>query len=110
MVVIVICLMGHQVELILSNCLHAPDIPISLFSVGDLQENGFYIHFEPGTTTSYTNIIFPSTQATLPGFHLKAKFIDCLSFLSCDFNGAVAMPVIAPSVGHFSPVSLTPSL
>ena len=47
----VIHLSGRKVELMLQNCLHAPEVPINLFSVGDLQENGFRIHFEPGTTS-----------------------------------------------------------
>ena len=109
-VVMVIRLAGRRVELILPNCLHAPDVPINLFSVGDLQENGFRIHFEPGTTTPYTDIIFPSTHAALPGFHLKAEFINRLSFLSCDFDAAVAMPAVAPGIDRFPPVSITPSL
>ena len=109
-VTMIICLAGRKIELMLQNCLHAPDVPINLFSVGDLQENGFRIHFEPGTTSPYTHVIFPSTHATLPNYCLKAEFIHRLSFLSCDFGSAVSMPAIAPANTRFPKTSLTPSL
>jgi len=108
-VVIVISLAGRRIELVLPNCLHAPDVPINLFSVGDLQENGFRVHFEPGTLNPYTNTVFPSTHATLPNFCLQAEFINRLSFLSCDFRSTVAMPAVAPDTNRFPPISPTPS-
>jgi len=109
-VTMVIRLAGRKVKLMLQNCLHAPDVPINLFLVGDLQENGFRIHFEPGTTSPYTNIIFPGTHPTLLGYCLKAEFIHCLSFLSCDFGSAISMSAIAPGNDHFPKISPTPSL
>ena len=109
-VTMAIHLAGRTVELTLQNCLHAPDVPVNLFSVGELQENGFRIHFEPGTNSPYTHIIFPTAHATLPNFSLKAEFIHWLSFISCDFGPAVSMSAVAPGNDRFPKISPTPSL
>ena len=109
-VTMAIHLAGRTVELTPQNCLHAPDVPVNLFSVGELQENGFRIHFEPGTNSPYTHIIFPTSHATLPNFSLKAEFIHRLSFISCDFGLAVSMSAVAPGNDCFPKIPPTPSL
>ena len=109
-VTMAIHLSGCMVELTLQNCLHAPDVPVNLFSVGELQENGFRIHFEPGTISPYTHIIFPTFHTTLPNYSLKAEFIHRLLFISCDFGPVVSMPAVALGNDCFPKISLTPSL
>ena len=101
---------GHTVELTLQNCLHALDVPVNLFSVGEPQENGFRIHFELGTISLYTHIIFPTSHTTLPNYSLKAEFIHRLSFISCDFGPVISMPAVAPGNNCFPKISPTPSL
>ena len=65
-----ICLNGQKFDLLLLDCLHAPDVPINLFSVGVFQEGGFRVLFEPGDSAAksspYMDIIFPGNHSVLP--------------------------------------------
>jgi len=119
-VVLEVTLNDRKFDLCLSDCLHTPDVPINLFSVGAFQEEGFRVLFKPGdgTTVSspYTDIIFPGHHTVLPDHRLHARFINRLSFLSCAFRkdalATAAMPAIAPSpaASRFPKTILTPSL
>ena len=115
-----ICLNGRKFDLLLLDCLHAPDVPINLFSVGVFQEGGFRVLFEPGdgaaNSSPYTDIIFPGNHSVLPDHRLRARFINRLSFLSCTFRKDIlkvtAMPAVVPSplATRFPKAVLTPSL
>jgi len=119
-VVLEVTLNNRKLDLVLSDCLHAPDIPINLFSVGSFQEGGFRILFEPGDkhidSSPYTDIVFPTHHVSLPNYRLQARFINRLSFLSCAFKrnplAITAMPAIvsSPLPTRFPKTSLTPSL
>ncbi|KAJ3483592.1 hypothetical protein NLJ89_g12049 [Agrocybe chaxingu] len=69
---------------ILCDCLHSPDIPLNLFSVGAFQEAGVSILFDAGPTTTIT---FPqgARDPSLSGFHLEATVSRRLSFFPCTF-------------------------
>ncbi|SJL16752.1 uncharacterized protein ARMOST_20281 [Armillaria ostoyae] len=73
---------GRTATIVLHECLHAPDAPINLISVGALTENGMYIGFGKHKTTCY----FPQTHKTLKGLSFKADVIGRLSFLNCKFT------------------------
>jgi uncharacterized membrane protein len=53
----------------LKNCLHAPDVPINLISVGALQEHHMSITFSFQKTT----IAFPTSHPQLSGLLFDAK-------------------------------------
>lgn len=63
---------GKFVAVILRNCLHAPDVPLHLLSVGVLQHSRLAIRFEPhsGLDPPYTELVFPRDHPILPGFAL----------------------------------------
>ena len=83
---------SRNVTFILNDCLHAPDAPINLISVGALTEKGAVFTFSRGQTT----IAFPSDHPVLPSFSFDATVLNRLSFLDCNF-------ILPPS-------SITPSL
>src|ERR1700678_954170 len=66
----------------LRNCLHAPEAPINLISVGALTENGLTVAFIPDGPTL---ISYPLSDLELPGFTFMATVIRRLSFLQLDF-------------------------
>ena len=67
----------------LKNCLHAPDAPINLISIGSMTEKGAVFTFAPGLTS----ISLPTSQRqSLPNFSFNATVLCRLSFLHCDFN------------------------
>jgi Reverse transcriptase (RNA-dependent DNA polymerase) len=66
----------------LRHCLHAPDAPINLISVGALNEGQLTVAFIPGKPTS---ISYPLSDPVLPGFVFYATVIGRLSFLCLDF-------------------------
>ena len=72
---------NHSVVFILKGCLHAPDAPINLLSVGALTEKGATFTFTAGCMT----ISFPVTHPILPSFSFDAVPLRRLSFLDCDF-------------------------
>ena len=111
------------VNMTLRNCLHAPDVPIHLLSVGVLQHAQVAIRFEPasGLDPPYTEVVFPQTHPVLPGFKLRAILIRQLSFLACDFvspafplsasPGALACPALDPQLAPTFPrADLSPAL
>ena len=114
---------GALVSVVLRDCLHAPDVPIHLLSVGVLQHNRIAICFEPGSSAlavPFTALVFPMDHPTLPGCVLRATLLRRLSFLACDFVPAipslpaVPAPLACPALGLSDPifprVDLTPAL
>ena len=76
----------------LRGCLHAPDAPINLISVGALNENRLTVTFHPDAPTT---ISYPLSDPDLPGFVFTAAVHRRLSFLSLDFclpATSVALP------------------
>ena len=74
----------------LRGCLHAPDAPINLLSVGALTEAGLTISFTPNTPTL---ISYPLSDPDLPGFSISATVVRRLSLLCLDF---VPPPAVSP--------------
>jgi hypothetical protein len=98
---------SHSIIISLRDCLHAPDVPLNLLSVGALQERKMCLVFDYDKTT----IHFPS-DSPLAGMSFDALFYRRLSFLSCDF--ILPNPVTTPSTDLALPVfprvELTPDL
>lgn len=65
----------------LKNCLHAPDVPINLISVGALQEHHMSINF----SFQKTSITFPHDHPQLKGISFDAVVLRRLSFLNLNF-------------------------
>ena len=63
-------------------CLHAPDAPINLISVGALTENRLSITFCPDAST---RISYSMSEPDLPGFSFYASVHRRLSLLQLDF-------------------------
>ena len=61
----------------LRGCLHAPDAPLHLLSVGALNERGMTVTFN--TFGHSTILSFPSSDPELPGFYMSAEVIRRLS-------------------------------
>jgi hypothetical protein len=74
-------LQGRTILWTLKNCLHAPDVPINLISVGALQEHHMSITF----SFQKTSIAFPSDHPQLKGLSFEAVVLRRLSFLNLDF-------------------------
>jgi hypothetical protein len=68
----------------LCGCLHAPDAPLNLLSVGALNECGMTITFN--TFGAPTTLSYPLTDPELPGFSMTAQVIRRLSLLKLDFS------------------------
>ena len=66
---------------VLKDCLHAPDAPINLISVGAMTEKGAIFTFAPGATS----ISFPNPLNSSLSFNFNANPLHRLSFLDCDF-------------------------
>ena len=100
---------GHQqIVLTLRDCLHAPDTPLNLLSVGAMQEKRMRIHFNEEHTVNH----FPSNHPVLSRHTIDAIVFRRLSFLQCDFlpfepslldGSELAFPT-------FAKVELTPAL
>jgi len=91
---------GHgapiHVNWTLRNCLHAPDCPINLISVGTLTEARMSVNFAPDSITTLT---FPDDSeklGRLSGKSFLAKVINKLSFLDCNFVYPSSDPTIEP--------------
>jgi len=111
---------GRSVTFILRDCLHAPDAPINLISVGALTEKDAVFTFRK----DHTVIAFPSDHPILPSFSFEATVLGRLSFLNCDFIRppvSPAAPLVDPASplldlpdlalsAMFTPASLTPEL
>ncbi|KAJ3482340.1 hypothetical protein NLJ89_g12145 [Agrocybe chaxingu] len=95
---------------ILRYCLHSPDVPLNLFSVGAFQEVGIKVSFDAGPTTTIT---FPHMDSALPVFSLAASVSHRLSFFPCTFirPNVPALPAL-PHVAFpvFARAELTPEL
>ena len=72
---------GDEWTIDMPDCLHAPDVPINLISVGVLQENRIRVVFDFMATT----IHFPYISTGVDGLSLSAAVEHRLSFLHCDF-------------------------
>jgi hypothetical protein len=101
---------NHFVTLRLKGCLHAPDVPINLLSVGVLQSRRIAVRFEAGTSSvpPFTELVFPSDHPVVPGYVLHASVFRNLSFLSCTFilpSSPSAFPAISASPAPPTPLS-----
>ena len=83
---------AHHVLFTLRGCLHAPDAPINLLSVGSLVKRGMSALFTPGRLTM---VSLPSDHLTLPAFSFSATVHNRLSFLKLDF-----IPPVISSAGY----------
>lgn len=81
----------------LTNCLHAPDVPINLISVGALQEHHMSVAFSFCKTT----ISFPQDHPQLSGLSFDAFVTRHLSLLNFNF----IQPPILPVALHLFPIS-----
>jgi hypothetical protein len=77
----------------LRNCLHAPDCPINLISVGMLNEARMSINFAPDSVTTLTFPDNPEKLGRLAGKSFLAKVINKLSFLDCNFAYPAPTPI-----------------
>jgi len=91
----------------LRNCLHAPNCPINLISVGTLTNARMSVNFAPDSVTTLTFPANPEKLGRLAGKSFRAKVINKLSFLDCDFifptpdhttEPLYAMPVFPPTI------------
>jgi len=98
----------QQIILTLSDCLHAPNAPLNLLSVGTMQEKQIQIHFNE----EHMIIHFPSDHPVLSRHTITAVIFHHLSFMQCDFlpfepslsdSSELAFPT-------FTKVKLTPAL
>ena len=63
----------RMVVFMLKGCLHAPDAPINLISVGALNENHLTVTFNPDAPTT---ISYPLSDPDLPGFTFTASVVQ----------------------------------
>ena len=85
----------------LTKCLHAPDVPINLISVGTLQEHQMSVNFSFQKTT----ITFPPDHPYLSNVSFDAHVTRRLSLLNLDFIPPTEIPLalqLFPAV-HPSP-------
>ena len=87
---------GKNIIWTLKNCLHAPNVPINLISVGALQEHNMSVVFSFQKTT----ISFPSNHPHLSGLSFDAHVARRLSFINLDF----ILPPISPVALQLFPV------
>ena len=72
---------GRLHTICLRDCLHAPDMPINLISIGAMAEWDFKVNFEKGCMS--VHLPWSSSSVTLLTF--LATVVNRLSFLHCDF-------------------------
>jgi len=72
---------GQERIVRMRECLHAPDVPVNLLSVGAMAEKSVHVIFEKGAMT----IHFPHSSVDVDGVSLSAVVAHRLSFLRCDF-------------------------
>ena len=103
---------GRSAVFVLKDCLHAPDAPINLISVGAMTEKGATFTFAPGITT----ISFPTSLSSYPNFTFNATLLHRLSFFDCDFvlpttpNVNVVNDPDTALLASFPAIPLTPDL
>ena len=87
----------------LKNCLHPPDVPINLISVGALQEHHMSVTFSFQKTT----ILFPPDHLGLSGLSFDAYVTQRLSLLNLDF---ILPPVLPLALQLFPATQLSPDI
>ena len=93
----------------LKGCLHAPDVPLNLLSVGALNERRMTVMFN--SSGDPTILSFPPTDPVLPNFSMLAVVIHHLSFLKLDFiYPSTNMQFSAFQAPTFPKTKITPSL
>jgi len=105
-----IVLDGIEHTVCLHDCLHAPDVPINLLSVGAMQEKQLMLVFGPGEITT---IHLPRSMAGRAGLTIKVTFLHHLSFLQCDFllpPSAPDLPVVSAAYPALSLSDYTPNV
>ena len=83
----------------LRHCLHAPDAPINLLSVGAFNEAGLTVTFAPDKPTS---ISYPASDPELPDLTFSATVIRRLSLLRLDFVHPPLIPTAPVLSNAFS--------
>ena len=97
---------GKTITWTLKNCLHAPDVPINLISVGALQEHHMSVTF------SFQKMIiaFLSSHPQLGGLSFDAQVICQLSLLHLNYIPTAAMPPpTTPPTIAFASFPITPN-
>jgi len=96
----------------LRNCLHAPDCPINLISIGMLNEARMSMNFTPDSVTMLTFPDDPGKLGQVAGKSFPAKVINKLSFLDCNFTYPAPDPTVEPiyALPIFPPTVLSPEL
>ncbi len=97
---------GQTATIILCQCLHAPDVPINLISVGALMKNSMDMGFGKHKTTCY----FPQMHKGLKSSSFQADIVGCLSFLNCKFIPPPDPDNIPAFVNAMLPVFQKPEL
>ena len=94
---------GRTITWTLRNCLHAPEVPINLISVGTLQEHHMSITFPFQKMT----IAFPSSHPQLGGLSFDAEVVHRLSLLHLNYIPVnnVQSPTIAFTSYQVPPIS-----
>jgi hypothetical protein len=69
----------------LKDCLHAPDVPVNLLSVGAMQDAGIDFHFPAGPVVRDTILYLPQSISSKSRLRVCATRINRLSFLQCNF-------------------------
>ncbi|RDB27573.1 Retrovirus-related Pol polyprotein from transposon TNT 1-94 [Hypsizygus marmoreus] len=94
---------GQPLVIRMQDCLHAPDVPINLLSVGAMTERNMKVVFEK----QITSVLFPKSIPSLEGSAFMAAVHHRLSFLYCDFilpptdpppSSVNAGPIATPAV------------
>lgn len=97
-------MIGHKtITWTLQNCLHTPDVPINLVSVGALQEHHMSIVFSFQKMT----IFFLPDHPHLSALSFDAHITHWLSFLNLDF---ILPPVVLVAFHLFPAASNSPDL
>ncbi|KAF5378208.1 hypothetical protein D9615_007539 [Tricholomella constricta] len=84
-----IVLDGIEQIISLPDCLHAPDVPINLLSVGSMTEKNVRLVFEKDATS----IQFPDASPSPTSHTIEATVVRRLSFLHLDFVLPPSSPV-----------------
>ena len=101
-----IVIAGKTITWTLKNCLHAPEVPINLISVGALQEHHMSITFSFQKTT----IAFPSSHPQLGGLSFDAEVIRRLSLLHLNYiPAAILTPTISAPTIVFASFQVVPN-
>ena len=94
---------GKTIIWTLTNCLHAPTVPINLISVGALQEHRMSVVF----SFNKTSIFFPTDHPHLSNLSFDAHVTRRLSLLNLEFIPPPSLPV---ALQLFSQVQISPEI